>query len=455
MVLRGSCGLIDDASAIMQQVFSWIDENLTIQIDPLASIIAVVALVVAIRANLRATRLVEADRHRAGNISRVAIHEHSFQAAMDGRSGDSHRNSHTTPQRDTGDAEGFVCSVYSGDTDVEVESVYLKIIFTRGVIGQERWEIRVDIQSSEGLAAPATNLPFRMQRNSRLDWTFPTFVTWFPNARGRERRLDVTRVMGPNEQLRFEFGAYSRVSAAPVIAEREHRLGLFGFPTRGGPWTRVVKHSSLWDALISPECPESLKGWFLEWLECRADFQDRVDADATGKLRDCFHDVLLWNYWPPGMINVGVAKAKFGDPENDTPRHRVQRTLLALPSMAPMDSGPTVSGPGASGELSQFRIGLAMSVLAGIALVPNPTSRTSDWPSGLADDDPVLRAAAEARRLSNIRKQRPLSGREGEALREQLSTLSRELSRCTYGPPSDCEVAVSEVFKGNVEFATP
>lgn len=430
-------------SDIFEQVRNWIETDLAFQMDPLASFIAVIALLTARRADRRSANMMAAERDRAGNISHVIIHEHSLQAAMRG----SLKKSRTTSQRDADAPEGFVCSVYSGDTDVEVESVYLKIVFIKGVFGQERWEIRVDIQSSEGLAVPATPLPFRMPPNSRLDWIFPSFVTFFPSRRGLERKLGVERLMSPNEQLCFEFGAYSRVSGTPVTTSMLHRLGIFGFPARGGPWTKVVKHSSLWDALTSPSCPDSLKGWFLEWLECHENFQERIDADESNMLRDWFHQAVFRHYWPPIPIRLEQPKPQFGDPENNTREHRVKRTLLMIPDMTPIDSGRTISGPGGSSELSRFRIGLAMSILDGTVPPVTSTSNISSWPSGLTIDDSVLEAATGARHLCDLGDRRTLTQKEGETLTEHLSVIGLELSRCTYMSPSDPVGLVAEFLR--------
>lgn len=424
-------------------------DNLTFQIDPLASMVAILALLVAMRANRRSAKIIEDDRNRAGNVSRVAIHEHYFQKVID-YSPATPRRIGGTAQRDAGDPEGFICSVYSGDTEAEVESVYLNIVFIRGLFGQERWEIRLDIQSSEGIAVPSVELPFRMKQNSRLDWIFPTFVILLPGSRGRERRAGVMRLMTLTEQLRFEFGAYSRASAAPSVAVREHRHGILGLPIRRGPWTRVVRHSSLWDALTDPACPDSLKGWFLEWLECRADFQDRVTNDKSERFREWFHHVVYWNYWPPGRIDVGLSRFKAGDPQNDDPQHRRMRTFLALPDMSPIDSGRTVSGPGGSSDFSQFRMARAMAVLSGKTSVSLVKSESTDWlsPTKLTPDDPIIVAATEARRLGDSIGKRQLSRQEGESLKEHLTTLSIELSRCTYGRLSECENFVLKIFNG-------
>lgn len=439
--------MVDGLSGIFEQMYSWVINNLSLQVDPVASSIAAFALIVAIVANRRSARMLADERDRAGNISKVIIHDHSLQAAAESLPGKWKRKSYTTSQRDAGDPEGFMCSVYSGDTDVEVESVYLKIIFTKGMLGQERWEIRVDLQASEGLADPPASLPFQMKRNSRLDWIFPSFVASFPNGRGLERKVGILRVMTPSEQLRFEFGAYSRVSAAPAVALRQHRLRIFGFPTRGGPWTKVVKYPSLFDALASSSCPDSLKGWFLEWLECRVDFQERLDTDKSGELRDGFYQVVLWHYWPPGSIELGPKHVSIGDPEHNTREHRITRTFFALPDMSPVDGGRTVSGPGGSSEFSQSRIALAMSVLVD-SETPRPD--TSTWPPGVAKDL-VLKAALEARRLGDFKGRRQLTSKEAIALKKHLSVVSRELSRCTYAPPSTCEEMVSKAFKGQGE----
>lgn len=445
--------MFNDLGANFEQVRSWLESNLSWQTDPVTSLISGIALIVAVRANRRSAKILADERNRAGNISKVIIHDHSMQAAVDRLPGKSNRKLQTTPQRDSGAPEGFVCSVYSGDTDVEVESVYLKILFTRGLLGQERWEIRLDLEASEGLAVPPTPLPFRMKQNSRLDWILPTFVTFFPGRRGQERKLDAPRLLGQGEQLCFEFGAYSRVNAAPVTARKRHRFPyvLPIFPARGGPWTKVVKYSSLWAALTSPTCPDSLKGWFLEWLECRVDFQERIDADKTGTLRDWFHQVVRWHYWPPGRILIGPTRASFGDPESDTPKRRASRTFFALPDMSPIDSGPTVSGPGGSSELSQFRLWLAFLALTGTETPTTFVSDATSWPSGLNPDDPVLEAATEARHSADLMKGRQLTQKERTTFRDHLSAISLELSRCTYLTPADCDKEVELWLWGSEE----
>lgn len=440
--------MINELDDILEQLRKWIEDNITLQVDPLASVFAALALIVAMRANWRSAKIVKDERNRAGNISRVAIHEHSLQAAMDAPLGTFGKKAQGTSPRDAGDPEGFVCSVYSGDTDVEVESAYLKIIYTRGFLARERWEVRIDLQMSEGLAVPATALPFRMKRNSRLDWVLPSFVVFFPNGRGAERKLDVTRLMTAGEQLRFEFGAYSRVSAAPSIAKKEHRLSLAGLPLRGGPWTKIVKHSSLWEALTSPDCPDSLKGWFLEWLECRQDFQERIEADKSGHLRRWFHQVVRDSYWPPGYIAIGRPKMKFGDSANDTRGHRVMRTIFAMPDMSLIDSGRTVSGPGGSSELSQVRISLAMSLLSGEVAPTALAIGNSSWPPGLTLDDPILQAAIEARRLTDLSERRPLSQKEAKARADDLAIITHDLSRCAYASLEECDEVVSEMISG-------
>lgn len=430
----------DSAIRLIEQLGVWTYQNLTLQV-----IVATLALIVAIRANRRSAKISADDRKRAGNISRVTIQQHSMQTATDHLPG-MIRSLPSTSQRDAREPEGFICSVYSGETEVEVESVYLKIVFTKGILGQTRWEIHVDIPSNEGLALPATPLPHRMKRDSRLDWTFPTFVTSMPSKRGLERKVGVLRVMRPNEQLLFEFGAYARVSATPTIARSDHRLGLLGFPARGGPWTRVIKYPSLWEALTDPGCPASLRGWFLEWLECRVDFQEQLDADESGNLREWFHQVVLWNYWPPGQFVLYPIDVQIGDPDNDASRHRRARTLLAIPDMTLIDRGRTVSGPGGSSELGQFRLSRAMAVLSGAIPPVSRASEAKSWPAGLAINDPVLKAAAEARKLGDISGRRQLSRQERQTLSKHLSTMSLELSRCIYAPLSECEAAISEVF---------
>jgi hypothetical protein len=410
-----------------------------VQIDPLASFIAILALIFAIRANRRSARMLADDRDRAGNFSKVLIHEHSFQSYL---KGDRNR-SRAISQRDSGVPEGFVCSVQSGETDVEVESVFLKVIFTRGLFGQERWEVRVDIKAGEGLAVPCTALPFRMKDNSRLDWVFPSFVTFSPSHRGRERKLGAARLMSPLEQIKFRFVAQSKVSS-PVIAESEHRLGVRGIPSRGGPWTKIVKYESLWDAITSPTCPDSLRGWFLEWLECRTDFQERIDADKSDQLRALFHHIYTWNYWRPGNVEIGWHTVKFGNPKNGSPKDRLLRTIFLLPDTTPIDNGRNVSGPGGSSELSQVRLYLALSVLNGSANPEDVGVRTDSWPQGLTADDPVLLAAVEARHLLDGKDFTHMSSAERKELVRREVMIGRELRRCTYMEEEDCTKMVVE-----------
>jgi hypothetical protein len=435
--------VLDAFFGILEQVRAWIENKVSVQVDPLASLIATFALIIAVRAERRSAKMLAEERSRAGNISKVAIHEHSMQAVFD------HRSPQTSP-RDAGQGEGFVCSVYSGDTEVEVEGIYLKIVFIEGLLARRRWEIRVDIQASEGLALPATSLPFRMKQNSRLDWTFPTFVTFFPNGRGEERRVDVTRVMSPSEQLCFEFGAYSRASSVPIKARTWHRLGFLGVPLRGAPWTKVIKYPSLWAALTSATCPASLRGWFLEWLECREDFEDRIANDPSGELRNLFHQIVVWRYWPAGHLTIGGVRTGFGDPEHDSRKHRIMGTLLGLGDMSPIDRGHAVSGRGGSGEASQLRMFLALSLLAGKITSSELLVERFEWPPGLTSDDDVLKSAVAARRLGDIKNRQRLTQRESDELAQHLSTVRLELEKCTYMPPADCEEAVSQALEGSL-----
>lgn len=436
--------MLDTLLGFFEQLRVWIENDVDVQVDPLASLIASFALIVAVRANWRSAKMLADERSRAGNISKIAIHEHSMQSVLEDRT----RSPRTSP-RDAGEGEGFVCSVYSGDTEVEVESIYLKIVFIEGMLARRRWEIRVDIQASEGLAMPATSLPFRMQPNSRLDWTFPTFITFFPGRRGKERKVDVTRVMRTSEQLCFEFGAYSRVSSAPVEALKWHRLGFLGLPLKAAPWTRVVKYPSLWAALTSPDCPDSLRGWFLEWLECRADFDQRLADDPSGTLRDLFFEVVYWHYWPVGAIAIGGGKLASGDPEHDTPKHRIMGTVLLLGDMSPIDRGHAVSGRGGSSEASQLRMLLVMSLLSGMVTSAELSAIGYEWPPGLNLDDALIRSAMKARRLGDMRNRKQLSSSENDELAEHLCAIVEELSRCTYMPPTYCQEVVFDALEGS------
>lgn len=439
---RGTCSVLDSFFRFLEQVGAWIQNDVAVQVDPLASTIAVIALVVAARANRRSAKMLADERSRAGNISKIAIHEHSMQAVFEDRS----RSPQTAP-RDAGEGEGFVCSVYSGDTEVEVESVYLKIVFVEGMLARRRWEVRVDIQASEGLAMPATSLPFRMQPNSRLDYIFPTFVTFFSQSCGKLRKMDVTRFIFPSEQLCFEFGAYSRVSQVPITALRWHRLGSLGIPLRwAAPWTKVVKYPSLWDALTSDTCPDSLRGWFLEWLECRVDFDQRVAGDPS--LRNRLHEVVYWHYWPVGKVAIGGARVAFGDPGHDPHKHRLIRAVLARGGNKLIDRGRTVSGPGGSSEFSQFRLSLVLALLSGAVAPSELSAENSQWPRGLSIKDALLESAVKARRLGDIRNRKQLTQSESDELAEHLSSIGQELSRCTYMPTEDCEEVVSQALQG-------
>lgn len=424
---REGDGLPDDIVNLPSHIYEWLAQNLSLQVDPVSALVATLALVVAIGANRQARRMRSDERNRAGNISRVSIQEHSLQAAPREEYSES-------PQRITGSEEGFVCSVHSGDTEVEVDSVYLKIVFVRGLFGQQRWEVRVDLSAMEGLAIRPTPLPHRMRPHARLDWILPPFVSFFPRKRGDERRVGLLRVMVPNEQLRIEFGAYSRVGVAPITARSEHELRILGFPLRGGPWTRVEKRNSLWDALADPDCPDSLRAWFLEWLECRSDFSSRIAEDSSEALLLMFHNVLVDNYWPPGEIALLFGDdVKIGDPKNNATSHRFARTFFALPDNSPVGSGHVVSGPGGSSRLSQFRLNFALQVLNG-QISPNDLREDDSWPRGLGAGDPTFKNALEARRLVDLKHERQLIEYEEKTLQNLVKSLAIEVGRCTYMP---------------------
>lgn len=436
--------MLDSIGQLFEMFRAWVESNVTVQVDPLASVIAVLALIIAIRANRRASKMLADDRNRAGNISKVVIHEHSMQAVFDDRPP-------KTAARDAGDSEGFVCSVYSEETYVEVEGAYLKIIFVSGVLGQRRWEIRIDLHQGEGLSSPPPPLPHRLEPNSRLDWNFPTFITTFPAHAGPERRVDVARVMRSDEQLCFEFGAYSRASSAPVVAFQWHREGFGGFPLKGGFWTRVVRYSSLWEALIADDCPKPLRAWFLEWLECRTDFDARLSGDISGQYRRLFHETLLLDCWPAGYFPKGGGKISFGDPDLDAPRRRLSRLLLAIPDRSMIDRGHAVSGPGGSSELSQARMGLALQLLDGTLASTDLLAGASDLPKGLSADDPVLVSAIEARRLSDTKARNQLTRQESRRFEKCMSALRLEIARCTYAPEDVCERLLDQSLNGTPE----
>lgn len=426
--------------------------DLSLHIDPLASLVAIASLVIALIADRRSRRLFAIERAREGKVDKVRIQTHSLQPMLDSPLSPLGN----TPARHSDMPEGFVCSVYSGSDDVEVEGAFLRISFIEGFLGQRRYDIKVDLRSGEGMAEPPPLLPHRMPPHSRLDWIFPTFLTYFPNGRGYERVVDVLRILDAmHEQLYFEFGAYSRTSNIPVTSVAWRRVTPLPIPLKGGPWTRVITYDSLWDAVMSPSSPASLKGWFLEWLECRPDFEARIAEDKTGTLREYIRGVRSWCYWPPGQVPVGVSGSNVlvGDPDHDKTSHLLANMASGLQDKAPADRGAIVSGTGGSGSARQERIHAVFTILADggdAGLDPREASVNATQPRDRSAPvtDQVLRAAVETRRLYERSKRQALKHTDADRLAKSRSVIRTELSKCIYFSDNECDQLIDLALQG-------
>ena len=433
----------------MEWLQTWLEwmqtHGIALQVDPLAFAVATLSLVYAWRANRRAESLESAERARAGQIQRVEIQKHSMQNALD------FRRKHTTALRDTRHAEGFVCSAYSGDYPAIVEGVYLKIVYIEGLLAQRRYEIHVDLDAGEGLAEPAPQLPHRLGKHDRLDWTFPTFLVTSAAKRGLERKAGSMRIHKESEQLKFEFGAYSAVNGTPVVDTRWHREHLFVVPIPWkAPWSIVTKYDSLWSAVTAPECPETLKAWFLEWVECRADFKDHMEGSGGEDLRAAFFDIVLRREWPSGWVLLRPGVASVGSRDFNTPRVRLLRTLLAVGDLSPVDEGRVLSGPGGSSYASRFRIYCVLVLLSGRATAEDLPPNPSDWPHGVTRDDSHIRAAIDARRLIDRRAKAGITKAELKRLDQLASMIKDEIVRCTYMPIDMADTLMARAVAGDL-----
>lgn len=252
-----------------------------IQIDPIASLVAVCALIVAILAHRQSTRTNKRQRElqdKLGRIDHVRIAMPAWH----------HKNLRTGLQTTLGGtfksrpevADKVICSVYSGAADIEVESVYLRIESRFGYIRQRVFHIEVDINMGEGMAEKPPTLPVALPGHSRLDWVVTQLFFFYPFKRRGNEDWGTGKILQVDESLELEFGAYAKSSAQPGT-----QMVRAGNPLRL-PWARHVYYSSVLEMLTSEDAPPILRTWFLSFIDShhnidqiRAEFYRTVDPN--------------------------------------------------------------------------------------------------------------------------------------------------------------------------------
>lgn len=419
------------------------DHNVSIQVDPLAFTISFLSIVIAVRANKKSNSIAALERLRGGQLKEVLITEHAMQAHLNKAPGVP--KVAATASRLNRSPEGFVCRATSGSTPVEVEGAFLDIFYARGFWTSTRYVIHVDLAAGEGLALPPPLIPTRIEPHSSIDWTFPTFLTATLGGREKHRVLDVLRLLSLTETLVFKFGAFSRSS--PLAATFESRHGArFPFRFVEGPWTRVVEYSSLWDAVMQPTSPESLQGWFLEWVECRKDFLDRVEADPTDALRKHARNIRKQQYWPAGSEAIGTpGRLSLGYLEPKSRSARFWNAFLLIPDRPRVDRGRVLSGPGGSGIMSQERLRMMLAILRGEVATVRLDEIDEWYPVHSVE---LIETALAFRTLYSGSRAKKLTRQETAHFERLRAAIVTEVSRCTYLSNSESERLLDGVLKG-------